>query len=141
MDCNGHAPDKGCWHLVQSLAVAPLLLDIVAADEQAAELQKEAQHVSLPAALLTVEQEQLQLSSVVQLLQHWVPDPTDKAVLHNLQAVDTSLVGASVVKPRLDKAAQHGHHDPVATVTEESKDPACHARADCHCMVHLGGED
>ena len=60
---------------------------------------------------MAVEPEQLHLSPVVQLLQQWFPDPTDKAVLYSLQAVDTSLVGggpqlAAVVKPRLDEAAQ-----------------------------------
>ena len=90
-------------------------LEVVAADEPTAELPEEAQHVAVPAAFLAVEPEQLQLSPVVQLLQQWVPDPTDKAVLHSLQAVDTSLVRggpqlAAVVKPRLDEAAQQGHH-------------------------------
>jgi hypothetical protein len=41
----------------------------------------------LPAALLAVEPEQLQLSPVVQLLQHWVSDPTDLTSL-------TSLLGS-----------------------------------------------
>ena len=86
-DCNGRAPNQGCWHRVQSPEVAPLPLDIVAADQPAAELPEEAQHVVLPAALLAVEPEQLQLSPVVQLLQHWVPDPTDLTSL-------TSLLGS-----------------------------------------------
>ncbi len=75
---------QGCWHRVQSPEVAPLPLDIVAADQPPAELLEEAQHVVLPAALLAVEPEQLQLSPVVQLLQHWVPDPTDLTSLTSL---------------------------------------------------------
>ena len=54
---------------------------------------------------MAVEPEQLQLFPVVQLLQHWVPDPTDKAVLHSLQSVDTALVGA---RPQLAAAIQPG---------------------------------
>ena len=83
-DCGGCAPGQGWWHRVKSLAVAHLPLEIVAVDQPAAELPEEAQHVALPPALLAVEPEQLQLSPVVQVLQHWVPDPTNKAVLDTL---------------------------------------------------------
>ena len=68
-------------------------------------------HVSLPPTLLAVEPEQLQLSPVVQLFKYWVPDPTNKALLQSLQAVDAALVGggpplAEVVQPWLDKKVQ-----------------------------------
>ena len=92
-DCNRHAPDKR------------------AANHPAGGLPEEAQHVALLPVLLAVKPEQLQLSPVVKQLQVWVPDPTDKAVLHSLQALYTSLVRGkpqlvAVVKPRLDEAAQ-----------------------------------
>ena len=92
-DCCRRTPGHGCGYRVQSPAIASMPLEVVAADESAAELPEEAHHVPLPPALLAVDLEQLQLFQVVQPLQHWVPDPVNETVLHSLQAVDAWLEG------------------------------------------------
>ena len=52
-------PGQGCGYCVLSPVIAPMLLEVVAADDPAAELQEEAHYVPLPPALLAVDLEQL----------------------------------------------------------------------------------